>query len=107
VPLVLLGCAAFGSLGILLGGTLRAEVTLAVANLVWFALLLAGGIVMPLAALPDGLAAVASWLPSGALAESLRTVLTTGAAPGWHPALVLAGWTLAAAALAARTVRLR
>jgi ABC-2 type transport system permease protein len=107
VPLVLLGCAAFGSLGILLGGTLRAEVTLAVANLVWFALLLAGGIVLPLAALPGPLAAVAAWLPSGALAESLRTALTTGAAPGWHPVLVLAGWTAAAAALAARTVRLR
>ncbi len=45
--LVLLGCAAFGSLGILLGGTLRAEITLAVANVVWFVLLLAGGIVDP------------------------------------------------------------
>jgi ABC-2 type transport system permease protein len=106
VPLVLLGCAAFGSLGILLGGTLRAEVTLAVANLVWFVLLLAGGIVLPVAALPGPLAAVATWLPSGALAEALRTALATGAAPGWQPVLALAAWTAAAAALAARTVRL-
>lgn len=105
--LVLLGCAAFGSLGILLGGTLRAEVTLAVANLVWFVLLLAGGIALPVAALPGPLAVVATLLPSGALAESLRTVLTTGAAPGWQPVLVLAAWTVAAGALAARTVRLR
>jgi ABC-2 type transport system permease protein len=50
--LVLLGTAAFGALGLLLGGTLRAEITLAVANVVWFLLLLAGGIVVPLAQLP-------------------------------------------------------
>ncbi|MFC4947600.1 ABC transporter permease [Pseudonocardia sp. GCM10023141] len=107
VLLVLLGCAAFGALGILLGGTLRAEVTLAVANIVWFLLLLAGGIVLPIAQLPGPLGAVASVLPSGALAEGLRTTLTTGAAPGWSPVLVLLGWAVAATALAIRTVRLR
>ncbi|MDN5934067.1 MAG: ABC transporter permease, partial [Pseudonocardia sp.] len=85
VPLVLLGSAAFGALGILLGGTLRAEVTLAVANVVWFVLLLAGGIVIPVSQLPDPLAAVAAILPSGALAEGLRTGLTTGAPPGLVP----------------------
>jgi ABC-2 type transport system permease protein len=107
VPLVLLGCAAFGALGILLGGSLRAEVTLAVANLVWFMLLLAGGIVIPLAQLPGPLAAVAAVLPSGALAEGLRTTLATGQAPSATQLLVLVGWTAAASALAVRTVRLR
>jgi ABC-2 type transport system permease protein len=107
VPLVLLGCAAFGALGILLGGTLRAEVVLAVANAVWFVLLLAGGIVVPVDRLPGPLAAVAGLLPSGALAEALRTTLTTGAAPGAAPVLVLLVWTAAATALAVRTVRLR
>ena len=82
VLLVLLGCAAFGALGLLLGGTLRAEVVLAVANAVWFVLLLAGGIVVPLDRLPGPVAAVAALLPSGALAEGLRTALTTGSAPG-------------------------
>ena len=105
--LVLLGCAAFGALGILLGGTLRAEVTLAVANVVWFVLLLAGGIVLPAAQLPGPLAALAAVLPSGALAESLRATLTTGAPPGWTPIVVLTAWALAATGLAARTVRLR
>jgi ABC-2 type transport system permease protein len=107
VPLVLLGCAAFGALGILLGGTLRAEIVLAVANAVWFVLLLAGGIVVPVDRLPGPLSAVAGFLPSGALAESLRTVLTTGAAPAATPVLVLLAWTVAATALAVRTVRLR
>lgn len=107
VLLVLLGCAAFGAVGILLGGTLRAEVVLAVANLVWFVLLLAGGIIVPLAQLPGPLAAVASVLPSGALAEGLRVALVDGVSPGAMPMLVLAGWSVAAGLLAARTVKLR
>jgi ABC-2 type transport system permease protein len=105
--LVLLGCAAFGALGILLGGTLRAEIVLAVANAVWFVLLLAGGIVVPVDRLPGPLGAVAELLPSGALAEGLRTTLTTGAAPGAGPVVVLLAWTAVATAVAVRTVRLR
>jgi ABC-2 type transport system permease protein len=105
VLLVLLGCGAFGSLGILLGGSLRAEITLAVANLVWFVLLVAGGIVVPVGQLPGPLAAVAQLLPSGALAEGLRTALSSGAAPGLGPVVVLVVWTAAATALAVRTVR--
>ena len=79
----------------LLGGTLRAEVVLAVANVVWFVLLLAGGIVVPLDRLPGPVAAVAALLPSGALAEGLRTALATGAAPGAGPVLVLLAWAAA------------
>jgi ABC-2 type transport system permease protein len=107
VLLVLLGCAAFGALGILLGGTLRAEVVLAVANAVWFVLLLAGGIVVPLSRLPGPVGAVAGLLPSGALAEGLRTTLTTGVPPRAAAVLVLAAWTAAATAVAMRTVKLR
>jgi ABC-2 type transport system permease protein len=105
--LVLLGCAAFGALGILLGGSLRAEITLAVANLVWFVLLLAGGIVVPVGQLPGPLAAVVPLLPSGALAEGLRSTLTTGQPPTAGAVLVLLAWTAAATAVAIRTVRLR
>ena len=107
VLLVLLGCAAFGGLGILLGGTLRAEIVLAVANVIWFVLLLGGGIVLPAAQLPGALAGAVRVLPSGALAEGLRTALVTGQFPGVHPILVLLGWALVSAAVAARTVRLR
>lgn len=107
VLLVLLGCAAFAALGILLGGSLRAEITLAVANLVWFVLLLAGGIVIPLDQLPGPLAAVAAALPSGALAEGLRDTLASGRPPTLASVLVLLAWTAAASAAAVRTVRLR
>ncbi|HVH22907.1 MAG TPA: ABC transporter permease, partial [Pseudonocardia sp.] len=105
--LVLLGCAAFGALGILLGGTLRAEITLAVANVVWFVLLLAGGIVVPLDQLPGPLATVAALLPSGALAEGLRLTLSTGQPPGGLQVLVLLAWAAAATAVALRAVKLR
>jgi ABC-2 type transport system permease protein len=105
--LVLLGCGAFGGLGILLGGTLRAEIVLAVANVVWFVLLLGGGIVLPAAQLPGALGDVVRLLPSGALADGLRTALVTGQFPGWNPILVLLAWAVASAVMAARTVRLR
>ena len=52
VLLIVLGTAAFGGLGLLLAGTLRAEVTLAAANLIWLVLLFAGGIAIPLSKLP-------------------------------------------------------
>ena len=107
VLLVLLGCAAFGALGILLGGSLRAEITLAVANLVWFVLLFAGGIVVPVNQLPGALGTIAALLPSGALAEGLRTTLAGGHPPGLTAVLVLLAWTGAATALAMRTVKLR
>ncbi|WP_189059475.1 ABC transporter permease [Longimycelium tulufanense] len=103
---VVLGGLAFGALGVLLGGALRAEVVLALANTVWFVLLLAGGIVVPLSALPDGLAEVVRLLPSSALAEGLRTALVEGTFPGWEPLAVLVGWTAVAGLLATRTTRL-
>jgi ABC-2 type transport system permease protein len=105
--LVLLGCAAFGALGILVGGTLRAEVTLAVANLIWLVLVLVGGIVVPVDEMPHTLAAVAQWLPTAALADGLRTTLATGAAPTGQQVLVLVAWAAVAAAAAVRLVRWR
>ncbi|MGH3825308.1 MAG: ABC transporter permease [Pseudonocardiaceae bacterium] len=103
--LILAGTAAFGALGVLLGGTLRAEVVLAVANTVWLLLVVAGGIVLSVHALPGPLSAIAAALPSGALAEGLHTALVTGHTP-WAALGVLLAWSAAAAVLAARTLRL-
>jgi ABC-2 type transport system permease protein len=105
IPLLVVGTLAFGALGVLLGGALRAEAVLALANIVWFVLLLAGGILLAPASLPSGLATVVELLPSGALAEGLRTALLDGGFPG--PALlVLAVWAVIGAALATRTTKL-
>ena len=106
LPVVLLGILAFGTLGVLLGGSLPAEVVLALANALWFVLVLAGGIVLSAARLPEPLSTVVRLLPSGALAEGLQSTLGYGDPPGWGPVAVLAAWTVGAAALAVRTVRL-
>ncbi|MBO0841105.1 MAG: ABC transporter permease [Sciscionella sp.] len=106
VLLVLLGTLAFGALGVLLGGSLRAEIVLAVANLVWLVLLFAGGIVLAKSALPAAMVDVVNLLPSGALAEGLRTALVDGRFPGWQPFAVLAGWGVVAGALASATTKL-
>ncbi len=103
--LILAGTAAFGALGVLLGGTLRAEVVLAVANTVWLALVVAGGIVLSVPALPGPLSSIAATLPSGALAEGLHTALVAGAAP-WGALGLLLAWAVGAGVLAARTLRL-
>ncbi|MEU4247575.1 ABC transporter permease [Amycolatopsis sp. NPDC026612] len=105
VLLLVLGTLAFGALGVLLGGALRAEAVLALANVVWFVLLLAGGILLAPSSLPAGLARVVELLPSGALAEGMRAALVDGSfAPG--PMVVLAAWAVLAGALASRTTKL-
>lgn len=105
VLLVLAGTAAFGALGALLGGALRAEVVLAAANTVWLALAVAGGIVLPVDSLPGPLSTIAAALPSGALAEGLHAALVDGAAP-WAALAILLGWATGAGVLATRTLRL-
>lgn len=105
VLLLLAGTAAFGALGVLLGGTLRADVVLALANTVWLVLVVAGGIVLSVEALPGPLGVLAAALPSGALAEGLTAALVGGAA-SWGALAVLLAWAAAAGVLAARTLRL-
>ena len=52
--LLLAGTAAFSGLALLMAGTLRAEATLAAANLVYLVLLGVGGVVFPLTKFPAG-----------------------------------------------------
>jgi ABC-2 type transport system permease protein len=103
--LVLLGSLAFAGLGLLMAGTLRAEATLAAANLVYVVLLVAGGAVVPLDAYPAALQPVVAALPSGALGEGMRAaVVDVGPLP-WGPVAVLAAWAVVGIALAARYFR--
>ena len=103
VALVILAAAAFVSLALLLAGRLRAEVTLAVANLVYVVLLAGGALVVPLDRYPTVLQPVLALLPTAALGEGLRAA-TTGRVP--LPALaVLLVWLFAAAALTRRLFR--
>jgi ABC-2 type transport system permease protein len=106
VPLlVLAGTAAFSGLALLMAGTLRAEATLAAANLIYLVLLGLGGILFPLTKFPASLRPVLRLLPSGALSDGLRSVLAhAGGLPG-ADLLVLCVWAAAAIMLAARTFR--
>ena len=72
---LIMGTLTFAGLGLLLAGTLRAEATLALANGLFLAALLLGGIVVPVADLPGPLAGVAGILPVAALSEALRVGL--------------------------------
>ena len=102
--LMLLGAAAFVALGMLVGGTLRPEAVLAVANVVWVLMAAGGGLLLPLDALPAPVAAGVFLLPSGALGEGMRTLVTTGALD-LAAVAVLAVWAAAGTWLAARFFR--
>jgi ABC-2 type transport system permease protein len=103
--LLVLGTAAFSGLGLLMAGTLRAEATLAAANLVFLLLLVGGGVIVPLDRFPDGVQSVLALLPISALSDGLRDVLQHGAAMPWGDLGILAVWAVLALGAAARLFR--
>jgi ABC-2 type transport system permease protein len=97
----LLGTAAFASLGLFVAGALRAEATLAAANLVYLLLMAGGAVVFPSTSY-GAAGPVLGLLPSGALGTGMRTAFLDAGFPV-VPLLVLAGWTVVGTALTART----
>ncbi len=102
---LVLGTSAFGGLGLLMAGALRAEATLAIANGLYLLFLLLGGIVFPTSHLGPWLAGVAVLLPSTALADTLRGVLGAGDPAPLVSWLVLVVWAVAAPLASALTFR--
>ena len=104
--LLVLGTVAFGGLGLLLAGTLRAEVTLAAANLVWLVLLFAGGIAIPLTKFPHGVARGAA-VPAvgGAVRRPAPGAAGRRGLPGRARSLTLLVWAAVAVPAAARWFR--
>lgn len=105
VPVLLLGAAAFATWGFALAGLFRAEAVLAIANALFLALILFGGVIVPASSLPGPVGAIAPWLPSGALADGLTAALVGGTAPSVGAVLVLIAWLVAGTAVSARTFR--
>jgi ABC-2 type transport system permease protein len=101
LAMAFLGTAAFASLGLFVAGALRAEATLAAANLVYILLAAGGGVVLP-ASTYGRFADFVTWLPSGALGGGMREALLHGTFP-LGPALVLIGWAVLGTVLTART----
>ncbi len=101
---VVLGTAAFAGLGMWMAGTLRAEITLALANALFLAALLLGGFLVPLDELPAAMRTVADVLPAAPLGELLDAGFDGGSGPGRAWA-VLVAWAVVGPAVAARTFR--
>lgn len=102
---LLLGSAGCAGIGLLLAGRLRAEVNLAASNGLYLILLLVSGIVVPLTSLPAVVRHVALYLPSGAMADVLHSVLGHAASVNSSDWWSLGAWALIAPLLAARTFR--
>ena len=101
---VLCGTAAFASLGLLMAGILRAEATLAAANLLYLLLLVGGAVLTPVGEYPSGMQGVVRLLPSAALANGLANSTVEGVIP-WAAALSLALWAGVLGYLVSRTFR--
>lgn len=107
---IILGTAAFAALGFALGGAVRAEGTLAIANAVFLVLVAVGGTTFPASDLPQIPAAIVSALPSSGLADLLRWSTGASATGGTGLAVdaaLLLGWGAAGALVAMRTFRWR
>jgi ABC-2 type transport system permease protein len=92
---IALGTAGFAALGLLLGGTLRAEIVLAVANLLWFVFAGLGAL--------TAVKWAARLTPSGALTEALSQAMSVSV--DWFGVVVLAVWGGLAALAALRWFR--
>jgi ABC-2 type transport system permease protein len=101
--IIALGTAVFAALGLLLGGTLRAEIVLAIANLLWFVFAGLGALVLDVGLVPTAVQWVARLTPSGALTEALSRAMTLSV--DWFGIAVLAAWGAVAALCAVRWVR--
>jgi ABC-2 type transport system permease protein len=98
---VVLGTAAFASLGLFVAGVLRAEATLAAANLVYLLLMAGGAVVLPARAY-GAFGDFVRWLPSGALGDAMRDALIDGRTNPVDLAVLLA-WAVLGTVLTART----
>lgn len=101
-PALLAGAAAFAGIGLLMAGTLRGTLTLALANGLYLVFLLLGGMVFPLDQLPTVVADIARLLPPAALTGAVGDATGSSGAPGGAVAwVVLVGWAVGAPAVAA------
>jgi ABC-2 type transport system permease protein len=100
---VLLGTFAFAALGLFVAGILRAEATLAAANLVYLLLMAGGAVVLPSSSY-GAFGHVTEWLPSGALGGAMRSACLDGGV-GWRDLGVLLAWGALGTVLTARTFR--
>ncbi|ACU53161.1 ABC-2 type transporter [Acidimicrobium ferrooxidans DSM 10331] len=100
-----LATAAFAGVGLVLGGTLRAELVLGLSTLLWLVLLGLGAMVVPLGSLPGPVADIAKVLPAAPAATVLlHGIAVGGSAPLWAWVSLVA-WAVVAPVAASRLFR--
>jgi ABC-2 type transport system permease protein len=100
----IVGVAAFAGLGLFLAGALRPEAALVFANALFVVAILFGGILVPIANLPEPLPTIAGLLPIGALTDAFAGALA-GTGSFVAPIVLVAGWAVVAFAAAVGTFR--
>ncbi len=101
--IIALGTAGFAAMGLLLGGTLRAEIVLAVANLLWFVFAGLGALTVDTGMIAAPVKWAARLTPAGALTEALSQAMSVSV--DWFGVAVLAAWGGLAALAALRWFR--
>jgi ABC-2 type transport system permease protein len=100
----IVGITAFAGVGLFLAGSLRPEAALVVVNALFLVAILLGGIVVPIADLPEPLPTIAGLLPIGALSDAFAGALA-GTSSFVAPVVLVAAWAVVAMAAAAGTFR--
>ncbi|NKS65031.1 ABC transporter permease [Rhodococcus hoagii] len=99
---IALGTVTFACMGLLLGGSLRAEIVLALANILWFAMAGIGSVIFA-DQINDGVRIAAQIVPSGALAQALEDA--TGGTVNFACVAILAAWAAVTGFVATRTFK--
>lgn len=100
---IAIGTVTFAAMGLLLGGTLRAEIVLALANILWFVMVAVGSILFIRGDVSPAWTTAAQLVPSGALAHGLESALA-GRIEAFS-LVVLAVWAAVTGVLAGRLFR--
>lgn len=98
-----LGLVAYAAWGLALAGTLRAEITLALANLIYLVMLAIGAVLVPVASYPAIAQPVVHLLPTAALGEIMRAAALGNVL--LLPLLVLAVWAILGLLVARKVFR--
>src|SRR4029077_14279461 len=101
--IIALGTASFVAMGLLLGGTLKAEIVLALANLLWFVFAGLGALTLETEMIAAPVTWAARLTPSRALTEALSQAMSVSV--DWFGVAVLAAWGGLAALAALRWFR--
>lgn len=105
--IVLVGVLVFATIGLMVGGMVKAEAAPAILNAVYFPFLFLGGALLPLNQMPDWLQQIATLLPSYHFTNALVEVMILGHSifDVWPNLLAMAAWGVGAILVAARTFK--